>query len=220
MISLEGVSKYYRTPNGRRMVLDDVTYTFRRGSSVGILGMNGAGKSTLIRLLAGLEHPNRGRVVRTGRISWPLAFSGGFHGSLTGAENVKFVTRIYDIDYNQTMRYVADFAEIGDYMDMPVRTYSSGMRARVAFGLSIALDFEMYLIDEVTAVGDLRFQERCKEALTARRRNSDIIMVSHAMGTITTYCDQAIILQDGNLETFPTLDDGIKEYYNRLGIKR
>jgi capsular polysaccharide transport system ATP-binding protein len=220
MIKLDGVTKYFRTPNGRRMVLDNVTYTFNRGSSVGILGLNGAGKSTVIRLLAGLEHPNAGRVIRTGRISWPLAFSGGFHSSLTGAENVKFVARIYDIDYDQTMRYVADFAEIGEYMDMPVRTYSSGMRSRLAFGLSIALDFEVYLIDEVTAVGDLRFQQRCQEALTSRRRNSDIIMVSHHMATIQTYCDQGIILQDGNLETFPALDDSIQEYHRRLESMR
>jgi capsular polysaccharide transport system ATP-binding protein len=218
MIRLDGVTKSYHTPNGRRVVLDDVSYDFRRGSSVGILGLNGAGKSTLIRLMAGLEHPTRGRVIRTGRISWPLAFSGGFHGSLTGAENVKFVTRIYDIDYNQAMRYVADFAEIGVYMDMPVKTYSSGMRARLAFGLSIALDFEVYLIDEVTAVGDQRFQDRCKEALAGRRRNSDIIMVSHSMEFIKTYCDDGIILQDGNLETFPTLADSIDEYYRRLGL--
>ena len=216
MIQLDGVTKFYRTPNGRRMVLDDVNYTFVRGASVGILGLNGAGKSTLIRMLAGLERPNSGRVIRSGRISWPLAFSGGFHGSLTGAENIKFISRIYDIDYNQTMRYVIDFAEIGEYMDMPVKTYSSGMRARVAFGLSIALDFEMYLIDEVTAVGDQRFQDRCREALTERQRNSDIIMVSHAMATIKTYCNQGIILQDGNLETFPTLDASIKEYERRL----
>jgi capsular polysaccharide transport system ATP-binding protein len=215
MIALENLTKFYRTKAGRRYVLNDVSYVFEPGRSTGVLGFNGAGKSTLIRLMSGLEQPNDGRIVRSGRISWPLAFSGGFHVDSTGAQNIRFVSRIYGIDYEETLAYVADFAEIGPYMDMPVTTYSSGMRARLAFGLSLAMDFDTYLVDEVTAVGDARFQERCREAMKVKRQHADVIMVSHNISTIREYCDHAVIISDGRLETFGSMDDTIAEYQRR-----
>jgi capsular polysaccharide transport system ATP-binding protein len=215
MIALENITKFYHTKAGRHYVLDNVNFTFERGRSTGILGLNGAGKSTLIRLIAGLEHANAGRVVRTGRISWPLAYGGGFHMESSGAQNIRFVTRIYGVDYGKTFDYVADFAELGPYMNMPVRTYSAGMRGRLAFGLSLALDFDTYLIDEVTAAGDVRFQERCREAMKDKRPHADVIMVSHSFATIRQYCDHAVMLSNGHLETFGSLDDTIKEYQRR-----
>jgi capsular polysaccharide transport system ATP-binding protein len=218
VIGLENVTKFYRTKAGRRYILDDISFTFETGRSIGVLGLNGAGKSTLIRMMSGIELPNSGRLVRTGRISWPLAFGGGFHMDSTGAQNVRFVTRVYGVDYQKTLDYVVDFAEIGPYMDMPVLTYSSGMKARLAFGLSLAMDFDTYLIDEVTAVGDARFQERCREAMKNKRNHSDVIMVSHSFATIKTYCDDAVIMSDGRLETFGSMDDTIAEYLRRCQV--
>ena len=148
------------------------------------MGVNGAGKSTTMRLIAGTELPNSGRVRRDVRVSWPLGFAGGFHPLMTGRENVKFVARIYGADVRKTLDFVEDFSEIGDYIDAPVKTYSSGMMARLSFGLSMAIDFECYLIDEITAVGDARFQARCVGTFAERRKRADIIMVSHSMETI------------------------------------
>jgi capsular polysaccharide transport system ATP-binding protein len=152
MIALEGVSKGYRTVRGRRVVLDDANAVFPSGSNIGVLGANGAGKSTLIRLLAGTEMPDRGTIHRDGRVSFPLGYGGTFHGSLSGRENVAFVARIYGARLHETINYVGDFAELGDYFDMPVNTYSAGMRARLAFGTCLAIDFDTYLIDEITEV--------------------------------------------------------------------
>ena len=162
MIKLDNVFKYYRSHGHRKVVLDHVSLDFAAGRSYGILGVNGAGKSTLMRLLAGTELPNGGRVVRTSRVSWPLGFSGGLHPMLSGRENVKFVARVYGQDARKVIDFVEDFAEIGAYIDAPIRTYSSGMMARLAFGLSLSIEFDCYLIDEVTAVGDARFAARCQ----------------------------------------------------------
>lgn len=215
MIELQDVYKYYRTHGHRKVVLNHVTLDFEAGRSYGVLGVNGAGKSTLMRLLAGAELPNGGRVRRKGRVSWPLGFSGGLHPKLTGRENVKFVSRIYGQDARKVTAFVEEFAEIGAYMDVPILTYSSGMIARLAFGLSIAIDFDCYLIDEVTAVGDARFAARCKEEFDKRRRKADIIMVSHAMGTIQEYCNRGIVLAGGQMHVFRNVDDAI-ELYKKL----
>ena len=185
------------------------------GRSYGILGVNGAGKSTMMRLIAGTELPNSGRVRRDVRVSWPLGFSGGFHPALTGRENVKFVARVYGQDIRRTIDFVEDFAEIGMYIDVPIKTYSSGMLARLAFGLSMAIEFECYLIDEVTAVGDARFAARCRTEFDKRKRNSDIIMISHDMGTIRNYCSRGLVLAGGRLYEFSQIDDAI-ELYKKL----
>ena len=215
MIKLENVFKYYRTQGHVKIVLDHVSMDFRSGHSYGILGINGAGKSTMMRIMGGTEFPNSGRTHRKARISWPLGFSGGLHPNLTGLENVQFVARVYGHNVRKVVEFVEDFSELGRYMHVPISSYSSGMGQRLAFGLSMAVDFECYLIDEVTAVGDARFQMRCKDEFAKRRQRSDIIMVSHDMGTIREYCDRGIVLAHGRLHVFENVDDAI-ELYKRL----
>lgn len=215
MIKFDSVFKYYRSSGVVRIVLDHVSTQFDAGFSYGLMGVNGAGKSTTMRLIAGTELPNSGRVRRDVRVSWPLGFAGGFHPLMTGRENVKFVARVYGADVRKTLDYVEDFAEIGDYIDAPVKTYSSGMMARLSFGLSMAIEFECYLVDEITAVGDARFQARCLEAFTERRKRADIIMVSHSMPTIKDYCDRGGVIVDGRIVMFADVDQAI-ETYNRL----
>jgi capsular polysaccharide transport system ATP-binding protein len=215
MIELERVSKAYRTRAGVKTILADVSLRFPRGRSVGLLGDNGAGKSTLLRLIAGTELPDRGRITRNVRISWPLGFSGAMHGSLSGIDNARFVARIYGLDVRETIDFVADFAELGPYLEMPVRTYSSGMRARLAFGLSMAVDFECYLVDEITGVGDLRFKRKCQESFASRRKRADIIMVSHSINTLKTYCQSALILDHGAVVYFEDIKEAEKIYGQR-----
>ena len=215
MIKLDRVFKFYRSAGVVKIVLDNVSTRFDSGFSYGLLGVNGAGKSTTMRLIAGTELPNSGRVARDLRVSWPLGFAGGFHAQMTGRENVKFVARIYGADVRKTLDFVEDFAEIGDYIDAPVKTYSSGMMARLSFGLSMAIEFECYLVDEITAVGDARFQARCLEVFTERRKRADVIMVSHSMQTIRDYCDRGGVIVDGQIIMFANVDLAI-ETYNRL----
>lgn len=212
MIYLDRVFKYYRTHGTTKIILDHVTMDFRVGSSYALMGINGAGKSTLMRILAGAELPNAGRVVRKGRISWPLGFAGGLHPKLTGRENVQFVARVYGHDVKRTIDFVEDFAELGSYMDVPLVTYSSGMAQRLAFGLSMAIEFECYLIDEVLAVGDARFQQRCHDEFARRRERSDIIMISHSMPMLKSYCSRGIVLANGVLHLFTNIDDAIELY--------
>lgn len=212
MITLDKVTKYYKTAGHRRYILRNQSIHFEAGTSYGILGVNGAGKSTTMRLIAGAELPNKGKVRRNVRVSWPLGFSHGFNTMLSGKENLKFVARAYGEDYRRVLRFVAEFAEIGSYLNEPMRTYSSGMGARFAFGLSMAIEFDCYLVDEITAVGDANFQKRCREAFNRRRENADVIIISHGMDTIKDYCDVVIVLIDGHLVTFEDVDEGIATY--------
>jgi capsular polysaccharide transport system ATP-binding protein len=215
MIQLDRVFKFYRTGKHVKIVLDHISTVFQSGRSYGLLGVNGAGKSTTIRLIAGTELPNAGRVRRSVRVSWPLGLASGFHPLMTGRENVKFAARVYGEDVRRVIDFVEDFAELGDYMDVPVKTYSSGMGARLSFGLSMAIEFECYLIDETLSVGDARFQAKCKRIFDRRRANADLIVVSHSMETIKEYCDQGAVLVDGQLIMFPAVEGAI-EAYNRL----
>lgn len=185
---------------------------FVSGVSYGILGVNGAGKSTTMRLLAGADIPNSGKINRRARVSWPLGFANGFNVLLSGNENLKFVSRAYGEDHNRVSRFVNEFAEIGQYINEPLRTYSSGMMARFAFGLSMAIDFDCYLVDEITAVGDVNFQKRCQIAFEDRRAKADVIMISHNMNTIENYCDKAVVLIDGNLISFDNVEEAISTY--------
>jgi capsular polysaccharide transport system ATP-binding protein len=216
MIIMENVSKAYRTNSGKRVILDNTSTVFPRGKSVGILGHNGAGKSTLVRMLAGVEAPDRGTISRKARVSWPLGFGGAFHSSLSGAENARFAARIYGADARAVLKFVEDFAELGAYLDMPVRTYSSGMRARLAFGVSMAIEFDVYLVDEITAVGDERFKARCQEVLKQRMVNSDIIIISHSFSTMKAYCDIGVVLDKGKLVMYDDLDEAIEVYKKLL----
>ena len=215
MITLDNVFKYYRTHGHTKIILDHVSINFRSGLNYGILGINGAGKSTMMRIMGGTEFPNSGRTIRTARISWPLGFSGGLHPKLTGLENVQFVARVYGHNVKKTVEFVEDFSELGRYMNVPISAYSSGMAQRLAFGLSMAVDFECYLIDEVTAVGDARFQMRCQAEFAKRRSKADIIMVSHDMVTLRNYCNRGAVLAHGRLHVFDNIDDAI-ELYRRL----
>ncbi len=183
--------------------------------SYGLLGVNGAGKSTTLRVLSGTELPNSGKVRRSVRVSWPLGLAGGFHNQMTGRENVHFIARVYGADVRKTDDFVEDFSELGEYLDAPVKTYSSGMMARLGFAMSMAIEFDVYLVDEVTAVGDARFQERCQAAFAHRRKNAGMIMVSHSMSTISDYCDRGGVLVDGQLIMFENVGKAI-EMYNRL----
>jgi capsular polysaccharide transport system ATP-binding protein len=213
MITLDGVRKTYRTRAGRKTVLDNANAVFEAGHNFGILGVNGAGKSTLIRLLAGSEAPDRGVIRRYGRVSFPLGFGGTFHGALSGRENVAFIGRIYGARIRAVADYVEAFAELGEYFEMPVNTYSAGMRARLAFATCLAIDFDVYLIDELTEIGDQRFRRKCAEAFRQRMLHSDIILVTHNAQTIRQYCDRGAILADGKLTLYSDLGAALGRYH-------
>ncbi len=212
MIELFEVSKKYQTRSGSRLVLDNVSLRILPGEKIGILGKNGAGKSTLIRLLSGAESPSSGRVERSMTISWPIAFTGGFQGSLSGLDNLKFICRVYGVNFRDKVDYVQDFSELGRYLREPVRTYSSGMRARLAFAISMAIDFSCFLIDEVIAVGDSRFHEKCRTELFERRKDRAMVIVSHMPDQIKDHCDRAGVLHEGKLHVFDTVDDAYAFY--------
>jgi capsular polysaccharide transport system ATP-binding protein len=216
MIMLDGVCKTYRTPAGRKTVLDDANAVFEPGHNFGILGINGAGKSTLIRLLAGSEAPDRGVIRRHVRVSFPLGFGGTFHGALSGRENVAFIARIYGARIRTVSDYVEAFAELGEYFEMPVNTYSAGMRARLAFATCLAIDFDVYLIDEVTEIGDQRFRRKCAEAFRERMLRSDIILVTHNAHTIRQYCDKGAVLADGKLTLYGDIGTALGRYHRLL----
>ena len=212
MIDVQNVTKVYATHQGPHVVLNDTSASFPACTNVGVLGLNGAGKSTFLRILSGTEQPDAGQVVRSGRISWPIGFAGGFNGSLSGEENCKFVARVYGADEYETIAFAMDFAELGPYFEMPVRTYSAGMKARLAFALSMAIDFDVYLVDEVTAVGDKRFKRKCRDAFEARKDRSSVILVSHSLNTVRDCCERASVLQDGQLLQFDTVKEAAAVY--------
>ncbi|MFP3888659.1 ABC transporter ATP-binding protein [uncultured Ralstonia sp.] len=212
MIILEDVTKRYSTRRGSRVVLNKLNFTINPGEKIGILGRNGAGKSTLIRLISGAELPSSGRISRRMSISWPLAFAGGFQGSLTGLDNIRFICRIYGVDAAPVIPQVEDFSELGVYLGEPVKKYSSGMRARLAFALSLAIDFDCFLIDEVVAVGDSRFHAKCNTELFEKRKDRAMIIVSHQHEQIVAHCDKAAVLHKGELACFDNVADAY-EYY-------
>jgi capsular polysaccharide transport system ATP-binding protein len=214
MIQLNRVTKRYRGATHPKLVLDDVSVSFDSRICYGLLGYNGSGKSTLLRIIAGSELPNAGSVVRKARISWPLGFAGGFHPQMTGRENIVFLCQVYGVSARSVTEFVADFAELGDYLNAPVRTYSSGMQARLAFGVSMAIDFDCYLVDEITSVGDARFQQRCANAFAERRKRSGMIMVSHDIATVRSYCTAGFVLSDAKLLYFADIDDAV-EFHKR-----
>ena len=215
MIIVDNVSKRYITRKGYKTVLNNVSFTLQRGEKLGILGRNGAGKSTLIRLISEIEKPTSGTIKRSMTISWPLAFSGAFQGSLTGMDNLRFICRIYQNDIKKAKEYVEDFAELGEYLYEPLKKYSSGMRARLAFALSLSIEFDCYLIDEVIAVGDSRFTQKCKKELFENKKDRSLILVSHNMKAIKSYCDKAMVLDEGNLYQFQTIDEAYNYHKNQ-----
>lgn len=206
MIRLENLRKVYRTRQGTKTVLDGINLTLERGRNVGILGRNGAGKSTLIRLLSGAEQPTSGRILREMSVSWPLAFGGAFQTNLTGLDNLKFVCRIYGKDWRPLVPFVEEFTDLGTYFREPVAHYSVGMTTRLAFALSMAIEFDCFLIDEVLVVGDRRFHERCHVELFQKRRDRAFILVTHDADSIKLYCERACVLHEGKLYDFDSVD--------------
>jgi len=217
IVQLQSLTKGYRVNGEYRPVLKSIDMVFPRGESVGILGKNGAGKSTLLRVIAGTDEPDDGRVVRHGRMSWPIGFKGSFAGPLTGEENCRFAAHLYDQDVEYVTAFALDFSELGSAFYDPIRTYSSGMKARLAFGLSMAMEFDVYLVDEVTAVGDRSFKKKCKEAFQARRERASLIMVSHSIGTLKDNCDRCALLVNGKLNLYSSVDEA-QEVARELGV--
>jgi capsular polysaccharide transport system ATP-binding protein len=216
MIQLENITKTYSTRQGPHIVLDGVNLQVGKGVKVGIMGRNGSGKSTLIRLISGAELPTSGRVRRGISVSWPLAFSGAFQGSLTGLDNLRFVCRIYGVNYESVVPFVEDFTELGMYLREPVLHYSGGMRARLAFALSMAIEFDCFLIDEIIVVGDSRFHEKCRIELFEKRKDRALILVSHNVSMIKAHCESASVLHDGKLHSFGRVDDAYAYYQASL----
>lgn len=212
MIRLENVSKHYETTRGIKTVLHNINLAISPGEKVGILGRNGAGKSTLIRVMAGIALPDSGKVIQEMSLSWPLGFDTGVQGSMTGMDNIKFICRLYDADISHVLGFVEGFAELGSYMYEPVRSYSNGMKARLSFGISLAIEFDCMLIDEVLAVGDQRFKERCSEELLVKRKERAIVLVAHEPGMIREICDSAYVLVEGHLHHFNEVEEAYLFY--------
>jgi len=212
MITIDRIVKDYPLRGGTHRVLDGISASIGRGERLAILGRNGAGKSTLIKLIGGVEEPSGGHVKRGMSLSWPIGFEGAFHHHLTGLDNVKFIARLYDRPLAEILAFTEDFAELGVYMHMPVETYSTGMRARLAFGLSLAIDFDCYLIDEVILAGDQRFHRKCQEALFHKQSGRALIMASHAMGIVREFCTHALVLKQGRGKVFHDIDLAIQIY--------
>jgi capsular polysaccharide transport system ATP-binding protein len=215
MIIVEDVYKRYKSDNGPgKWVLQGVSFNIPPKLNVGLIGSNGAGKSTLLRLIGGVDSPNRGRIERNCRVSWPMGFGGGLQGSLTGRQNAKFVCRIHghEDDIPDRLAYIQEFAELGDAFDEPVKTYSSGMKSRLQFGLSLAFDFDVYISDEVTAAGDAAFRDKAAAAFKDLADHASIIMVSHGEGTLRQFCTAGIWLNEGQAYWFDDLNDALREY--------
>jgi len=191
---------------GRRRVLDGISFSVGMGERMAIMGRNGAGKSTLIKILSGLQRPTHGRIHRGLNMSWPLAFGGGFEGELTGADNVRFISRLYNAPIKETFDYVADFTELGEQLNLQMRFYSNGMRMRLAFALSLAIQFECLLIDEVILVGDRRFQQKCHDELFQNRKSCAMIVAIHDIGFVKEYCKKTLILMDGRGKVFDNIE--------------
>lgn len=213
MIRLESVSKYYPTRFGPRYVFKDMNLSLPDDRDIAILGQNGAGKSTLLRLIGGIDFPSSGKIVSDRFISWPLALGSGFHKAMTGRENVRFVCRIHGVeDTAEIEEFVKEFAEIGNNFELPVGSYSSGMRTKFSFAVSMGFDFDTYLMDEILAVGDAAFKRKCNEALAAKRENANIILVSHNEDNIREHCNAAILLAYGRVEFYESVERALYRY--------
>ena len=220
MIKLDNVTKFYQLNNGtKHYIFKDFSFEFPDNCSIGLMGKNGAGKSTLMNMLSGAEVPNKGRIVTNVRISWPLGLGGGFQSALTARENVAFVARVYGCrgqKLKEKIKFVEDFAEIGKYFDEPIGTYSSGMRSRIGFGLSMAFDFDYYLIDEAGAVGDPSCIAKSRKLYEERLSSSKVIMVSHNVAEIRQWCDKIVLLDSGNIQVYDDIEEGIAVYQGKI----
>ncbi|CAA6819931.1 MAG: Capsular polysaccharide ABC transporter, ATP-binding protein KpsT [uncultured Sulfurovum sp.] len=215
MIKLKNVSKYFKTKSGRKYILKDMSIEIPPHTNIGILGRNGTGKSTIMRMLGQIDFPNSGTITSNQSFSWPLGLGGGFVGNMSGRANVKFVSRLYgksSIEIESIIDFVKEFSELKDYFDMPIKTYSSGMKSRLSFGLSLSFDFDYMLIDETLSVGDAKFRKKSKEALLKKIETCNVLLVSHDLNTLKEICDAGIVVNNGKIEYFDNIDDAIIKY--------
>ena len=216
MIRLENLTKIYSLDGRIKKVADNVNVTFPTGVSVGLLGRNGAGKSSLMRMIAGAMLPTSGRILSDGTISWPVGFAGSFNKELTGEQNTRFIARVYGVDTDEMSEFVEDFAELGDHFHLPIRTYSSGMKARLAFGMSMAVPFDTYLVDEVSAPGDAAFKDKSMRVFEARMASAGALVVSHSMGQMRKMCEAGAVLENGRLSYFHDIEDAISAHMENM----
>jgi capsular polysaccharide transport system ATP-binding protein len=215
MIVCQDIRKSYHSAHGRREILKGLNFSVSRGERVALLGRNGAGKTTLIKQIGGVELPDSGKIIRNMTNSWPIGFNGGFQGSLTGYDNARFIARIYGASYTEIRKFVEDFSELGNALANPVKTFSSGMRARLAFALSLAIEFDCYLIDEVILVGDKNFHDKCRHELFEKRADRGMVIASHDMHIVREVCSRAVLINQGEAYSFSDVDEAI-EVYNQL----
>ncbi|WP_336980708.1 ABC transporter ATP-binding protein [Altererythrobacter fulvus] len=219
MITLRDVRKIYQTRHGDKLVLNGIGFDLAKGERLGVLGRNGAGKSTMVRLISGAERQTSGSIERHMSVSWPLAFGGAFQHMLTGVDNVRFISRIYKQDFERNLAFVEDFAELGPYLREPVRTYSSGMRARLAFAISMIIEFDCFLIDEIGAVGDARFHERCDYELFEKRADRAMVIISHDAAYVRDHCTRFAVLHDAKLELYDDFEAAYADFKELIGWK-
>ena len=219
MIRVRNLKKVYQTRFGENLVFEDLSFDLAMGERLGILGRNGAGKSTLVRLVSGAERPTAGSIESELSISWPLAFSGAFQHQLTGVDNIRFISRIYDQEFEPNLAFVEEFAELGPYLREPVITYSSGMRARLAFAISMIIEFDCFLIDEISAVGDARFHDRCNFELFEKRADRAMIIISHDAAYVRDHCNRWGVLHDGRLVLYDDFEDAYADFKELIGWK-
>lgn len=219
VVRLENVSKTFHLGRATKTILKNASIELPAGKSIALLGRNGAGKSSLLQMIAGALQPDRGEIITTGSISWPVGFMGSFHRDLTGAQNAKFLARVYGVDTTELLEFVADFAELGAHFHQPIRTYSSGMRSRLGFACSMGIHFDFYLVDEVTAVGDQAFREKSEAMFLDRMRTSGALFVSHSLGDIQRVCDAGLVLEGGVLSYYGSVEKAIDRHRKNLRYK-
>lgn len=217
MIRLRDVRKIYQTRFGEKLVLDGINFDLAMGERLGVLGRNGAGKSTMVRLISGAEKPTSGQITCDISVSWPLAFGGAFQTMLTGLDNVRFISRIYGQDFKSNLAFVEEFAELGPYLREPVRSYSSGMRARLAFALSMIIEFDCFLIDEIASVGDARFHDKCNFELFEKRKDRAMIIISHDAAYVRDHCSRFAVLHAGKLALYDDFEIAYADFKTLIG---
>ncbi len=213
MIEFSNVSKSFWTGKTRKIILDRASFRIEPGNSLGILASNGTGKTTIINMMAGLEKPDEGQVTRTSRISFPLGFMGGIVNKHTATENSRYIARLYGLDADYVESFCRWLSNIAEYFDMPVGTYSSGMRGRFSFALMLALEFDIYLIDEgMPATTDVEFNRKAGQILRQRLSKATVVVVSHQPATLEKFCRSAAVLRNGQLYMFETLEEAKRLY--------
>ncbi|WP_069301167.1 ABC transporter ATP-binding protein [Neptunicoccus sediminis] len=217
MIRLEGLNKTFIMRGRRKVIANDMNIVFPKGVSVALLGRNGAGKSSLLAMISGFLAPDSGKIHIDGTLSWPVGFAGSFHKDLTGAQNIRFIARVYGVDTDGLIDFVRDFAELGPHFDLPVRTYSSGMKSRLSFGVSMGVRFDTYLVDEVTAVGDADFKKKSRAVFMERMNASGSIFVTHSMGAVHNFCEAVAVLEKGKLTYYDDVEEGIAAHQENMG---